>query len=82
VTIYELLGPRAEAGAPEWLEDFAAGRAAYQAGDWHLAQDHFQTVLRLKPDDAPARIFLKRCRHFQQHPPPPNWQGVFVLESK
>ncbi|MBI4795191.1 MAG: adenylate/guanylate cyclase domain-containing protein [Deltaproteobacteria bacterium] len=82
VTIYELLGRRHGGGRPEWLEIFAAGREAYKRQDWQEALGHFQTVLRLKPDDQAAVVFLGRCLHFQQQPPPPDWQGVYVLESK
>jgi len=81
VTIYELLG-RQGGDRPEWLEIFAAGREAYQRQDWQEALGHFQTVLRLKPDDQAAVVFLGRCLNFQQQPPPPDWQGVYVLESK
>lgn len=82
VTIYELLGQRQGTGLPEWLEIFEAGREAYQRQDWDVAVGHFQTVLRLKPEDPPTQIFLTRCRNFQEQPPPPDWQGVHVLESK
>jgi adenylate cyclase len=81
VAIYELLGPAAPA-PPPWLAAFSAGRAAYLARDWPRAAAHFQEVLSLQPDDPPARIFLERCRHYQEQPPPPDWQGVFVLEEK
>ncbi len=82
VAIYELLGGREEGYRPEWLEIFAAGREAYQRQDWGEALQHFQAVLRLKPDDQPAAVFLERCHKFAQQPPPPDWQGVYILESK
>jgi adenylate cyclase len=81
VTIYELVGPRAE-NAPAWLTAFHSGRAAYLARDWPRAREHFQETLHLKPEDPPARIFLERCRQYQDQPPPQGWQGVFVLEEK
>ena len=82
VAIYELLGRREQGIRPEWLEIFAAGREAYQRREWDEAQGHFQAVLRLKPEDRVAAVFLARCRHFQEQPPPPDWQGVYILESK
>lgn len=82
VTIYELLGPLPAEGEPGWLQAFAAGRAAFLARDWDLAQDYFQAALRLKPEDGPTQVFLHRCRQHQQHPPPADWQGVLVLTEK
>ena len=82
VAIYELLGPLQEGAIIEWLEIFRAGREAYLRRDWEEAVKNFQAVLRLKPEDGPAQVFLHRCREFQHQPPPPDWQGVHVLESK
>jgi adenylate cyclase len=82
VTVYELLGRRGHGGTPEWLHLFAAGREAYRRQVWEAAADHFQRVLRLKPDDRPAQVFLERCRKFGQEPPPLDWQGIFALEGK
>ncbi|MFP3867093.1 MAG: CHASE2 domain-containing protein [Desulfobacteraceae bacterium] len=79
--IYELLDYRVEE-EPEWLLIFASGRAGYRHGQWSLAQKCFQEVLRLKPDDPPTLLYLERCQQYQHQPPPPNWQGVFVLDSK
>ena len=81
VTIYELLG-ELEDGELEWLEMFAAGRAAYQARDWDRSEKYFQDLLRLKPEDGPAQVFLNRVRQYREHPPSPEWRGVFILESK
>jgi adenylate cyclase len=82
VTIYELAGLRPSENEPAWLPAFAAGRAAYLARDWLRAREHFQEVLRLKPDDLPAQVFLQRCRQYQEKPPAADWQGIFVLEEK
>jgi adenylate cyclase len=82
VTVYELLGPRPAAGEPPWVAAFAAGRAAYLERRWDLAAAHFQEVLSRKVDDGPAKLFLQRCRGYLEQPPPSDWQGVFILESK
>jgi len=82
VTIYELLGPQPGDGIPEWLQLFSYGRSAYREGLWQQAANYFQEVLRRKEDDGPARLFLRRCLEFVKNPPPPNWQGVFILDRK
>ncbi len=81
VNVFELLGEAADA-EPEWLKIFGAGREAYQAGDWDGAAGHFLEVLRLRPEDKPSQAFLSRVRHYREHPPATDWQGVFTLESK
>jgi len=81
VTVYELLGP-GEQGTSAWLTAFQAGLMAYRARDWAEASRRFEEVLRQKPKDPPARLFLHRCRAFQVEPPPPEWDGLLVLEEK
>jgi adenylate cyclase len=81
VTIYELLGEKADA-EPEWLEIFSGGRRAYQAGDWDRAEAYFQEVLSLRPEDRPSQVFLNRVRHYREHPPSSEWQGDLTLDSK
>jgi adenylate cyclase len=81
VAIYEPLDDAGTA-APAWLEAFQAGRQAYMARQWDLAAANFQQVLALKPHDPPAQVYLARLNHFRQQPPPPDWPGVFVLDSK
>jgi adenylate cyclase len=82
VTIYQLLGPRRAEGEPAGPARFAAGLAAYRAQDWSQAADRFQQALQETPDDFAARLFLNRCRHYLKHPPPPDWQGVYVMKEK
>jgi adenylate cyclase len=61
---------------------FAAGLQAYRNRQWQEATRAFEEVVHLKPGDRPAQVFLERCRLFAAAPPPPDWQGVFILESK
>lgn len=41
--------------------DFAAGRAAFRAGDLALANRHFARLLERLPDDGPARFYHEHC---------------------
>ncbi|MCX5888018.1 MAG: adenylate/guanylate cyclase domain-containing protein [Deltaproteobacteria bacterium] len=81
VTIYELLA-ETPAAEPEWLNIFAIGRHAYREKDWDKAEKQFLEVLRLKPEDPPAQVFLSRVRAYRILPPPPQWDDVFTLEGK
>jgi adenylate cyclase len=80
LTIYELVGPFPREGFPPWLDFFATGLTAYRNRQWDEASQAFQEVLRLKPGDRPAEVFLKRCRSLAAKPPPANWQAIFILE--
>jgi adenylate cyclase len=82
VTIYELVGAAASGGSLAWLTAFAAGLEAYRRRQWQEATRAFAEVLQLKPGDRPAQVFIERCRAYTAAPPPPDWQGVFILESK
>jgi adenylate cyclase len=85
VVTYELLGLR---GAPdaavleEFVRVYTEGLTAYFNRDWPSSLASFDHALRLRPDDRPARIHRERVRHYIQHPPPPEWDGVFILLSK
>jgi hypothetical protein len=39
-------------------------------------------VLRIQPGDGPADMYVKRCLHYRDNPPPPMWDGVWVLTDK
>jgi adenylate cyclase len=49
---------------------------------WQEAADRFQELLTLNPHDHPAQVFLKRCHKYLEKPPPAEWKGIFVLETK
>ena len=65
VAVYELLAMREEAGdaAPgfEWVTVFDKAMAAYHAGRWHEAAQHFNAVIQLRGEDAPSSLFIDRC---------------------
>ena len=82
VTIFELVWVAPGEPVPIWLSFFEEGRAAYRERDWQTAALHFEEVIRLKPQDGPAALYLRRCRRYQEAPPPPDWEGVAVLEGR
>ena len=46
------------------------------------AADAFTAALEAHQDDAPARLYLQRCRDMQRTPPGPDWDGVTTMEVK
>ncbi len=40
------------------------------------------TALEIVPSDQPSKIFIDRCRYYNDNPPPENWNGVWIMEDK
>jgi adenylate cyclase len=84
VLVYELLGLRGEvaAEAEAQAELYAKALDCYRRRDWCVALGLFEKVLRLHPDDEPARRMIARCRDYQERPPAADWDGVRHMECK
>jgi adenylate cyclase len=84
VLVYELLGLKGQTGAD--AEEIAVLSAealeCYGRRDWPGAQALFEQLLRLRPGDGPARLFVERCAAFRQSPPGDDWDGVHRMEEK
>jgi adenylate cyclase len=83
VAILEPVGlrERLESGALTAIEEFGMVLAHYRAQRWHDALD---ILNRLERDDPRAlyRLYLERIARCRAFPPPANWDGVFVFETK
>jgi adenylate cyclase len=42
----------------------------------------FREALALNPSDFASRMYLDRCEQLKQAPPPDDWSGVFVMQTK
>jgi adenylate cyclase len=83
VRIYELIGlPDARAQWQETLANFDAGIQAYRRREWEQAARAFRAVLDERPHDGPALRYVERVRAMAAVPPPPDWDGVTVMETK
>ncbi|MEZ4528582.1 MAG: CHASE2 domain-containing protein [Desulfobacterales bacterium] len=82
--IYEVMGypEEADENLKKTIGFYADGIAAYREMNWEKAIDDFENALKLRPDDAPSRIMLERCREFKENPPDANWGGVYAAKSK
>jgi adenylate cyclase len=85
VRVYELVSRRYERLDPNVAEaftHFARGLEHYRLQDWPKAIAAFRKVLEVRPNDGPAKEFLRRCDIFLQAPRPPDWDGVFEMRTK
>ena len=85
VRIYELLrlreGPEDPAGAA-FLAHYEEGLRLYRERRWGDAHAAFTAAAGIRPDDTPSRLYLDRTELYAGHPPPPDWDGVFVMTVK
>jgi class 3 adenylate cyclase len=61
---------------------FAPALALYRERQWTDAIAGFLVCLELAPGDVASALLLKRCDHFRNNPPPDDWNGCFVMDSK
>ena len=64
------------------MSRYDAALSAYRARDWQQAIELFEDVLKSYPDDGPSRVLMQRCMEFRVEAPAPDWDGVYVMESK
>jgi adenylate cyclase len=82
IAIYELLSALPAAPADEERAAlYAAGLAAYRAGDFTAAAAVFGGLVE-RFGDGPARTLGERCAQYRAQPPPAGWDGVEVLTAK
>ena len=81
---FEVVGRRGELtlAVRALLERFAEGLAAYRRRAWGEAAAAFIAALEAVPEDGPSKVFLARLEHLKADPPPPEWNGVWVLGEK
>jgi len=58
------------------------GMELYYRRDFGSAAKRFQEVLAILPEDFNAASLLKRCQSYAAVPPPPEWDGVEVMQTK
>jgi adenylate cyclase len=85
VAIYEILSYHTEETFPnstEVLELFKDGLSAYRVRRWDQAIKLFKEAAALNPNDKPSQLYIERAEHLKANPPPDDWAGVWVMESK
>ncbi len=85
VRIFEVLDHYTSADFPQMghiLRCFGEGVEAFRERRFSEAAKAFGEVVRIKPDDKPAVIYLQRCLEYGEREPPTNWDAVVDLASK
>lgn len=79
VTIYELVAERtSESQDSPVFARYEQAFAACQRADFKLAL----SLLESESNDPPSRALADRCRRFIENPPPADWNGIHVFDTK
>jgi class 3 adenylate cyclase len=84
VRIYEILDFKADAPDALFEKAYLFNKALdrFEERSWKDAQDAFNEVKKLYPDDGPSSLYIERCRQYMMYPPGSNWDGVISLAEK
>lgn len=85
VTLYEIFDADSESLKKlktDSMPDFYQGVLYYRAMEWEKALAAFSRALKIYPRDSVAELYVERCILLQRQPPPPEWNGVTVLDGK
>ncbi len=85
VSIYEIIDFHDKHSFPnqiDVLNHFNNGIEFYNEALWDKAILSFQNALILYPEDKPSQLYIKRCKILKEHPPEPNWQGIWKMKNK
>jgi adenylate cyclase len=85
VGVHEVLDFHSEETFPnlmEVLNHFKDGVTKYRRRQWDKAIDAFKEALTLNEADKISQIYIDRCQHYKENPPPEEWAGVWTMTSK
>jgi adenylate cyclase len=85
VAIYEIMEHHDATSYPSLSEALGIFRDAmrlYRGREFAAAAGQFGKVLAINPRDRAAALFVERCAQLGAKPPPPDWDGVWRLETK
>lgn len=84
LAVYEVVGCAGQLspGVVMLLECYQRGIELYRARRWRQAAELFREIHASAPNDGPVAFYLRRSSERCAHPPPAEWNGVHVAESK
>jgi len=83
VKIYNLLGfhdlPETQ---HQTVTRFNRGITLYKAQQWDDAIHVFEDIRAMEPNLYAVQVYIERCLDLKKNPPPPEWNGVYVMNTK
>lgn len=85
IKVYEVADLRTDASQQlyDCIGLYEQGMLCYSEQNWEKAIHFFEQSIALETRSKnPSSILLERCKLLQLNPPKPDWNGVFVMQSK
>lgn len=84
VAIYQPLGLASEVSKAmqDEVRLFHEMRRYYRNQNWDQAELQLLNLQRMSPSTGLYRVYAERVAYFRKNPPPVDWDGVFVFETK
>ena len=84
MAVFELMGDGASAAdaMKSLAERYERAFDLYRRQQWDAAGTELAALLAEHPDDGPATTLMARTTNFRNHPPPADWDGVFIASEK
>jgi adenylate cyclase len=84
IAIFEPLGLVGEIdkSTHDELKLFHEMRRLYRKQNWEQVELQLMNLQRISPQAELYKIYAKRVVHFRNNPPPGDWDGVYVFETK
>lgn len=80
--IFELVGENENVVySNEFLAHYNEGLANYKKQEWDNAIIEFKKAFALTEDNV-SKLYISRCKHLIENPPPSDWDGVFTFMTK
>ena len=64
------------------IGSFSEGLVNYREQNWSRALQIFQRSATIEGGDRVSRLYWNRCKYFMERPPPPDWDGVWTMQTK
>jgi adenylate cyclase len=84
VKVFQLMGRAGEVSAEirEAMKYFHKGLWLYKKQKWDEAISAFEIVTAMDGSNYAAKLYIARSNNLKLNPPPPDWDGVFTMQTK
>jgi adenylate cyclase len=85
VGVFEVLDHHTEETFPNLIDVlglFRNGLTLYRERRFKDAQAQFRDALARHPTDKASALYVERCAHFMEAPPPADWNGAWIMTEK
>jgi len=64
------------------IDTYHKGLKEYNNRNWKVALDLFNQCHDIYSNDSPSNLYIERCQHLHENPPPLNWDGILEMTEK